>query len=822
VVRVEAGAVLDAMPRTLTWDALRTPPAVAFHGTDFVVGWVSASFPQQLEATRVSTAGLPLDVPAPGIITLTGSSTGLRFAPTAAGTFVAFADNRGLLGARLSSSLVSLDGDGFTLAFRPGLRLAPRAASNAAATLITWQEETGQGDVFAARISPSGVVLDAPPLALARGFPEQAEPAVATDGLDWLVVWIERRTSRFQIAGARVSGSGQVLDPTGFLISPGPGAQGGPAVAWDGEQYVVAWADARSTTTGSDVMAARVLRDGGVRDPLGLSVVSAPDNQFAPTVAPLGMGTVVAWLDRRTTTGSAVYAGRLARDGGRLDGSGFELPAGGFGNESVAAAGSDAGALIVWSRFVGTTIARAARVTPAGLVLDDAGISLDQPSNTVGPPAVTFDGRQYLAAWFSTTTLVGATGRLVAERVGLDGTRLDPLGVTLSGPTRPASMPTLTCAQRSCLGAWVGVDATQAGGRLLFRLIDAQDELRARPLQVRTAEDTPVSLRLEGLRPDGGVVDGGLSYVVSQPAHGALSGTAPNLVYTPNPEFFGLDDFTYVVSDGVATSTPGDVRLTIDSINDPPVIQSMAIQTDEDTPVAFTPMASDVERDPLTWRVVSGPARGRLVVTAGVFQFTPAPDAFGVETATIEVSDGTSSSGPQAFQLFVVAVNDAPVAQGRRIQVRPAQAVPVVLEGLDVDGDPLTVQVVASPLNGALSGNGAIVTYRPADGFEGTDRFEFTVSDLSVTSSPAVIELEVRAAPPDAGALDAGFLDAGVPPAAGADAGTRPEPETPATGCGCHAGSSSLGLLLAAIGWRRRRSGLERQASGKGQRFNPP
>ena len=38
--------------------------------------------------------------------------------------------------------------------------------------------------------------------------------------------------------------------------------------------------------------------------------------------------------------------------------------------------------------------------------------------------------------------------------------------------------------------------------------------------------------------------------VVSDPDHGTLSGTAPNLIYTPDDDFNGTDGFSFTVNDG--------------------------------------------------------------------------------------------------------------------------------------------------------------------------------------------------------------------------------------------------------------------------------
>src|SRR5262249_50673564 len=55
-----------------------------------------------------------------------------------------------------------------------------------------------------------------------------------------------------------------------------------------------------------------------------------------------------------------------------------------------------------------------------------------------------------------------------------------------------------------------------------------------------TPEDIPAALTLTG---SSGQNDPLTFTVASPPAHGTLSGTAPNLVYTPAPGYFGPDAF---------------------------------------------------------------------------------------------------------------------------------------------------------------------------------------------------------------------------------------------------------------------------------------
>ena len=79
-------------------------------------------------------------------------------------------------------------------------------------------------------------------------------------------------------------------------------------------------------------------------------------------------------------------------------------------------------------------------------------------------------------------------------------------------------------------------------------------------MNVTTFENTPVHIKLVASDVDGD----SLKYkVIGIPLNGKLSGTAPNLVYTPNTGYLGHDFFAFTVSDGKATTTQHVVNITV-------------------------------------------------------------------------------------------------------------------------------------------------------------------------------------------------------------------------------------------------------------------
>ncbi len=98
-------------------------------------------------------------------------------------------------------------------------------------------------------------------------------------------------------------------------------------------------------------------------------------------------------------------------------------------------------------------------------------------------------------------------------------------------------------------------------------------------------------------------------YSAGTPGHGTLSGTAPNLTYTPAPNYFGSDSFTFTANDGGVVSNTATVSITVTKVNYPPVAASQSVTTNENAAVAITLVATQTNNDPLTY------AAGTLRVT---------------------------------------------------------------------------------------------------------------------------------------------------------------------------------------------------------------
>jgi VCBS repeat-containing protein len=255
-----------------------------------------------------------------------------------------------------------------------------------------------------------------------------------------------------------------------------------------------------------------------------------------------------------------------------------------------------------------------------------------------------------------------------------------------------------------------------------------------------TNEDEPVSVTLSGADVD----SPSLQYViVDGPQHGTLSQSGQTITYTPAPNYFGDDGFTFKVNDGERDSNVATVAISVTPVNDLPTATGASASATEDQPVDIIVSGDDLDGDDLSFIMVTGPQHGTVSLSAATFTYTPAPNYAGGDSFTFKVNDGSSDSAEATVQITVAAVNDAPTATGAAAQTNEDTAVTLTLQGNDADSSALTYHIVDAPQHGSFSQSGGTIVYTPAPNYFGNDSFTFTVHDGALDSNVATVSLTI-------------------------------------------------------------------------------
>ena len=151
---------------------------------------------------------------------------------------------------------------------------------------------------------------------------------------------------------------------------------------------------------------------------------------------------------------------------------------------------------------------------------------------------------------------------------------------------------------------------------------------------VSTPVETPVDITLTGSDPTS---DPLTFAVVDDPTHGVLSGTAPDVTYTPDGGYEGADSFTFEAFDGTWLSNEATVNITVTS--------STSVGTEAELKAALVALSSDLD-GPHTVILTDD-----IVLVGGHAVYS------GDQDLTID-GDGHSVSGNGASRVFYFPILD--------------------------------------------------------------------------------------------------------------------------------------------------------------------
>lgn len=242
--------------------------------------------------------------------------------------------------------------------------------------------------------------------------------------------------------------------------------------------------------------------------------------------------------------------------------------------------------------------------------------------------------------------------------------------------------------------------------------------------------------------------------------HGTVELDGSTATYTPDPDYFGPDSFSFTAGNGVATVN-GMVTVTVTSQNDPPVAvdDEVTVTRGSATTIPAAELLSNDNAGPsnedqsLTIVGVTGNA---TLLGDGSISYTPPAGSATSDTFTYTVRD---SDGAEATATVNVTINDQPVAptasdftlsgtEGQTLDFNDSDLL------ANVSGTaPITITAVSSASAGDLVDNGdGTFSYTPVndDVFGDVATFTFTAENsLGSDSATATINLAAVNDPPN-------------------------------------------------------------------------
>src|SRR5207247_1787203 len=256
--------------------------------------------------------------------------------------------------------------------------------------------------------------------------------------------------------------------------------------------------------------------------------------------------------------------------------------------------------------------------------------------------------------------------------------------------------------------------------------------------------------------------------LVTRTPHGTLSlNTYVRFTYSPTLKHSVPTRRTSDLNDGQLDSpTNATVSITVTPVNDAPgtsggVVADDSYTTPEDRSQARRAAnewanETDVDGDPLTAILVTGPAHGTLSLNNdGSFTYTPALNYNGPDSFTYKANDGQLDSPTHdTVSITVTPVNDAPGTSGGVVAddsyTTPEDTTLTVAAPCVLPNDPhssptrRSSDLVTGPAHGTLSlNNDGSFTYTPALNYNGPDSFTYKANDGQADSALATVSITI-------------------------------------------------------------------------------
>jgi len=393
------------------------------------------------------------------------------------------------------------------------------ATSDTSGSIVAWEDyRNGNGDIYAQKISHSGVVLwsmNGIPICTAQDH--QLWPVIASDAAGGAIIaWEDYRnaaSSSGDIYIQRISSTGQAMwGANGLLVCNAANVQMRPAIASDGHGgAIIAWEDYRTNI--GDIYVQRVASNGTVQWAAnGIRAATIAGARYEPVIAAAGNGgAIIAWEENRIGVEYDIHAQYIASNGALQWGGGGRAVCTAPGMQTQLSAYSDVSGilLLAWQDYrnaVANPDIYAQILSVNGAAWQNNGVAVCTAAGTQEEPRLVSDGLGgMIVVWTDYRT---NQGDIYAQRLNAFGAanwQANGVAVcTASGTQHDATI--VPNGSGGAVIAWM--DYRVAAGDVYAQLVSASGtrQWRANGVEICTANDTQQAPVIVSDHSGGGIV----------------------------------------------------------------------------------------------------------------------------------------------------------------------------------------------------------------------------------------------------------------------------------------------------------------------------
>ncbi len=234
----------------------------------------------------------------------------------------------------------------------------------------------------------------------------------------------------------------------------------------------------------------------------------------------------------------------------------------------------------------------------------------------------------------------------------------------------------------------------------------------------------------------------------SNPAHGQIETVANKLLYTPENNYIGTDNFSYTIINTEGNKATATVNITI--TNQAPIAMDDAFSTSIDTSKTYDVLSND--KDPeagiLTLKNVSMPSHGQVEIINNNIVYTPQTGntASTYFTYTVEDEHGATATARVDVTIDTEA-NQKPILSPNYAAVygNSSVTIPVLDDDSDPDGDTLSLTRISThPSYGTAVIIDNRVVYTPNTNDSKQDTFRYEATDQYGHTDTALVTIDIK------------------------------------------------------------------------------